>query len=115
MYDAETDSWSIIAENDEMLGHIHMSVVSFHGSILAFGGNTNGEDNSSTKMVWQLAKRKDVWSWDEFKETLMVPRTQHTSITKGTSMTCNQNTIITYRKHYNSYWWFQRQALRSMG
>ena len=105
MYDAETDSWSIIADNEEMLGHIHMSVVNFHGSVMAFGGNKNGEDNSSTKMVWQLTNRKDEWSWSVFKEQLMEPRTQHTSITKGTFITHNQNTSHTYRKHYNSHWW----------
>ena len=107
MYDAETDSWSIIAENDEMLGHIHMSVVSFHGSIFAFGGNTNNVDNSSTNLVWQLTNRKDVWSWDQFKEKLMEARTQHTSITKGTSILYTQNTSHAYRKHYNSHWWLQ--------
>ena len=52
MYEVKTDTWSVIASNDEMTGAIWMSAVNFRGTVFAFGGQWQGVDDSASEDVY---------------------------------------------------------------
>ena len=83
MYDAESDTWNIIASNEEMKGAIWMSAVNFHNTILAFGGSWQGVEHSAHGDVYRLVKHNNVFTWHKNENGLLHIRAQHTSITRG--------------------------------
>ena len=83
MYDVKTDTWSVIASNDEMTGAIWMSAVNFRGTVFAFGGQWQGVDDSASEDVYRLTNNHNVFNWHKNESGLMSKRTQHTSITRG--------------------------------
>ena len=87
MYNVETDSWKIIAQNPEMMGYQFFSVVHYHHNPWAFGGSRFEVEESISRDVYRLRKKNETFTWSKFEEKLMSVRHQHTSIQRG-------NTII---------------------
>ena len=83
MYDAETDTWSVIATNEEMSHLINFSAVNYgNAAIFAFGG-INNQDKQESDQVWRLQHKNNTWKWEKFRHSLMTTRSQHTSIIQG--------------------------------